>query len=125
MSYSGRCLLSAVLNQRSANQGACTQPCRWKYALVEEQRPNEFMAIEEDERGSYVMNSRDLCLAEHLPALINAGIDSLKIEGRMKSVYYVAAVTRIYRAALDAYAADPAGWQGQPSALRQRLPARR
>jgi len=114
MSYSGRCLLSAALNQRSANQGACTQPCRWKYALVEESRPNEFMAIEEDERGSYILNSRDLCLAEHLPALINAGINSLKIEGRMKSVYYVAAVTRVYRAALDAYAADPSGWQYDP-----------
>lgn len=114
MSYSGRCLLSAALNQRSANQGACTQPCRWKYALVEETRPNEFMAIEEDERGTYLMNSRDLCLAEHLPSLINAGIDSLKIEGRMKSVYYVAAVTRVYRAALDAYAADPTGWHYAP-----------
>lgn len=114
MSYSGRCLLSAALNQRSANQGACTQPCRWKYALVEETRPNEFMAIEEDERGTYLMNSRDLCLAEHLPALINAGINSLKIEGRMKSVYYVAAVTRAYRAALDAYAADPSGWHYDP-----------
>lgn len=114
MSYSGRCLLSAALNQRSANQGACTQPCRWKYALVEETRPNEFMAIEEDERGSYLLNSRDLCLAEHLPALINAGIDSLKIEGRMKSVYYVAAVTRVYRAALDAYFADPTGWHYDP-----------
>lgn len=114
MSYSGRCLLSAALNQRSANQGACTQPCRWKYALVEETRPNEFMAIEEDERGTYIMNSRDLCLAEHLPALITAGIDSLKIEGRMKSVYYVAAVTRVYRAALDAHAADPDGWHYDP-----------
>ena len=114
MSYSGRCLLSAALNQRSANQGACTQPCRWKYALVEETRPNEFMAIEEDERGTYLLNSRDLCLAEHLPALINAGVDSLKIEGRMKSVYYVAAVTRIYRAAIDAFAADPAGWHYDP-----------
>ena len=114
MSYSGRCLLSAALNQRSANQGACTQPCRWKYALVEETRPNEFMAIEEDERGTYLLNSRDLCLAEHLPALIDAGVDSLKIEGRMKSVYYVAAVTRVYRAALDAYAADPTGWHYDP-----------
>ena len=114
MSYSGRCLLSAALNQRSANQGACTQPCRWKYALVEETRPDEFMAIEEDERGTYLMNSRDLCLAEHLPSLINAGINSLKIEGRMKSVYYVAAVTRVYRAALDAYLADPAGWHYDP-----------
>lgn len=114
MSYSGRCLLSAALNQRSANQGACTQPCRWKYALVEETRPNEFMAIEEDERGTYLMNSRDLCLAEHLPALIAAGVDSLKIEGRMKSVYYVAAVTRVYRAALDAYANNPAEWHFDP-----------
>lgn len=114
MSYSGRCLLSSALNQRSANQGACTQPCRWKYALVEETRPGEFMAIEEDDRGTYLMNSRDLCLAEHLPALIGAGIDSLKIEGRMKTVYYVAAVTRIYRAALDAYAADPSGWHYDP-----------
>lgn len=114
MAWSGRCLLSAALNQRSANQGACTQPCRWGYALVEETRPGEYFPLEEDERGAYLMNSRDLCLAEHLPALITAGIDSLKIEGRMKSVYYVAAVTRVYRAALDAWYADPQGWRFDP-----------
>lgn len=114
MAWSGRCLLSAALNQRSANQGACTHPCRWNYALVEASRPGEYFPIEEDGRGTYLLNSRDLCLAGHLPALVQAGADSLKIEGRMKSVYYVAAVTRVYRAALDAYLADPAGWRYEP-----------
>ena len=107
MAYSGRCLLSAGLSGRSANRGSCSHPCRWKYALQEESRPGEYLPIEEDERGTYIFNSRDLCLINHLPDLINAGVDSLKIEGRMKSLYYVAAVTRIYRAALDAWRDDP------------------
>ncbi|MBE0575290.1 MAG: U32 family peptidase C-terminal domain-containing protein [Desulfuromonadales bacterium] len=107
MAYSGRCLLSAGLSGRSANRGSCSHPCRWKYALQEESRPGEYLPIEEDERGTYIFNSRDLCLINHLPDLINAGVDSLKIEGRMKSIYYVAAVTRIYRAALDAWRDDP------------------
>jgi U32 family peptidase len=101
VAWSGRCLLSAALTGRSANQGDCSQPCRWRYALVEETRPGEYLPIEEDARGTYLFNSRDLCLLEHLPALVAAGVDSVKIEGRMKSHYYVAAVTRIYRAALD------------------------
>jgi U32 family peptidase len=101
VAWSGRCLLSAALAGRSANQGDCSQPCRWRYALMEETRPGEYLPIEEDARGSYLFNSRDLCLLEHLPALLAAGVDSVKIEGRMKSHYYVAAVTRVYRAALD------------------------
>jgi putative protease len=111
VAYSGRCLLSAALAARSANAGLCAQPCRWRYALVEETRPGQYLPVEEDERGSYVMNSRDLCLIQHLPQLIEAGVDSLKIEGRMKSRYYVAVVTRVYRAALDSFLADPAGYR--------------
>ncbi|HBT84076.1 MAG: peptidase U32 [Desulfuromonadales bacterium GWD2_61_12] len=114
VAVSGRCLLSAALTGRSANRGACTHPCRWPYALIEESRPGAFFPIAEDKRGSYLMNSRDLCLVEHLPAILGAGVDSLKIEGRMKSVYYVAAVTRVYRAALDAWLVDPAGWHCDP-----------
>jgi len=101
MAYSGRCLLSSVLTGRSANRGDCAQPCRWGYALVEETRPGEYFPLEEDQRGSYVFNSRDLCLLEWLPALKNAGVTSVKIEGRMKSSYYVAVVTRVYRRMLD------------------------
>lgn len=101
VAYSGRCLLSAALLDRSANKGDCAQPCRWNYSLVEEMRPGERMDFEEDERGSYVFNSRDLCLVDYMPQLADAGVSSFKIEGRMKSVYYVAATTRIYRAALD------------------------
>ncbi|MDO3378952.1 peptidase U32 family protein [Geoalkalibacter halelectricus] len=111
VAWSGRCLLSAALTGREANRGLCAHPCRWRYALVEETRPGEYFPVEEDERGTYLFNSRDLCLLEHLPALVTAGVDSLKIEGRMKSIYYLAAVTRIYRAALDAYGADPAGYR--------------
>jgi len=101
MAYSGRCLLSAELSGRSANRGACSHPCRWQYSLQEETRPGEYFPVEENERGTYILNSRDLCLIEHLPELARAGVDSVKIEGRMKSLYYVAAVTRVYRAALD------------------------
>jgi len=114
VAYSGRCLLSAALTGRSANRGECAHPCRWNYALQEETRPGELLGIEEDAHGTYLFNSRDLCLIEQLPALLAAGIDSLKIEGRMKSRYYVAAVTRVYRAALDAWRADPAGWRCDP-----------
>ncbi|MGK2943149.1 MAG: peptidase U32 family protein [Desulfuromonadales bacterium] len=126
MAYSGRCLLSAGLSGRSANRGSCSHPCRWKYALQEESRPGEYLPIEEDERGTYIFNSRDLCLINHLPDLINAGVDSLKIEGRMKSLYYVAAVTRIYRAALDAWRDDPDNyrvdrqWQRELEAVSHR-----
>jgi len=119
MAYSGRCLLSAGLSGRSANRGACSHPCRWKYALLEESRPGEFLPIEEDDRGTYIFNSRDLCLIDHLPELIRAGVDSLKIEGRMKSLYYVAAVTRIYRAALDAWRDDPDNYQVDPDWHRE------
>ncbi len=101
MAYSGRCLLSSVLTGRSANRGDCAQPCRWGYALVEETRPGEYFPLEEDQRGSYVFNSRDLCLLEWLPALKKVGATSMKIEGRMKSSYYVAVVTRVYRRMLD------------------------
>ncbi|PLX99789.1 MAG: peptidase U32 [Desulfuromonas sp.] len=111
VAWSGRCLLSAALTGRSANRGACTHPCRWKYALMEESRPGEYFPIEEDSRGSYLLNSRDLCLLEELPALVAAGVNSLKIEGRMKSPYYVASVTRVYREALDRLAATPQDWQ--------------
>jgi U32 family peptidase len=114
MAYSGRCLLSAGLSGRSANQGNCSHTCRWGYALVEETRPGEYFPLEQDSRGSYLLNSRDLCLVEHLPDLLQAGVDSLKIEGRMKSRYYVASVTRVYRQALDRYLADPVGFQVDP-----------
>lgn len=103
VSYSGRCLLSHYMTGRSANKGECAHPCRYQYQLVEEKRPQEFYPIEEDERGSYILNSRDLCLLPHLPQLLEAGIDSFKVEGRMKSSLYVAAVTRVYRQAMDTY----------------------
>lgn len=101
ISYSGRCLLSCHLTGRSANRGDCAHPCRYSYSLVEEKRPGQYFPVEEDERGTYIFNSRDLCLLNRLPELIAAGVDSLKIEGRMKSVYYVGAVVRLYRAVLD------------------------
>ncbi len=107
VAHSGRCLLSTALLGRSANRGDCAQPCRWNYALVEETRPGESFAIEEDYRGTYIMNSRDLCLVDQLPQLLAAGIDSFKVEGRMKSLYYVATTARIYRDAIDRLWADP------------------
>ncbi|MFR6290940.1 MAG: peptidase U32 family protein [Peptococcaceae bacterium] len=102
ISYSGRCLLSNYMTERDSNQGQCAQACRWNYNLVEEKRPNEFYPIQEDERGTYVFNSQDLCLLSHLPELIETGISSLKIEGRMKSAYYVATIVRAYRNMIDA-----------------------
>lgn len=107
MSYSGRCLLSNYLTGRDANRGACTHPCRWKYALVEQERPGEYLPIEEDERGSYIMNSKDLELLPYLKELAEAGVDSFKIEGRVKSSYYVAIVTRVYRQAVDCLCSCP------------------
>ncbi len=101
MSYSGRCLLSSYLNNRSANRGNCTQPCRWKYALTEETRPGQFFPLEEDKNGTYILNSKDLCLFDRLAEIKNAGVDCIKIEGRMKSLYYTANLTRTYREALD------------------------
>ena len=108
ISYSGRCLLSSYFTGRDANRGGCAQSCRWKYALVEESRPGEYYPIAEDERGTYIMNSKDLCLLPYLDEVVASGIDSLKIEGRMKSVHYVASVVKAYRMALDAaYAGTP------------------
>lgn len=103
MAYSGRCLLSNFMTGRDANRGACTHACRWKYSLVEEKRPGEYMPVYEDEGGTYIFNSKDLCMIEHIPEMLEAGIDSLKIEGRMKTALYVAAVARTYRKALDDY----------------------
>lgn len=107
ISYSGRCLLSNYMAGRDSNRGLCAHPCRWKYSLVEEKRPGEYMPVYENERGTFIFNSKDLCLIEHLPGIIESGVASLKIEGRMKSSYYVATVVKAYREALDAYAADP------------------
>lgn len=101
ISYSGRCLLSNYFTGRDANHGACTHPCRWKYAVVEESRPGEYLPVYENERGTYIFNSKDLCMIEHIPEIMDAGIDSLKIEGRMKTALYVATVARTYRKALD------------------------
>ena len=107
ISYSGRCLLSNYFTGRDANQGACTHPCRWKYAVVEEKRPGEYLPVYENERGTYIFNSKDLCMVEHVPDLIDAGIDSFKIEGRMKTALYVATVARTYRKAIDDFYTDP------------------
>ncbi|MCI5935205.1 MAG: U32 family peptidase [Lachnospiraceae bacterium] len=107
ISYSGRCLLSNYFTGRDANQGACTHPCRWKYAVVEESRPGEYLPVYENERGTYIFNSKDLCMIEHVPELIDAGIDSFKIEGRMKTALYVATVARTYRKAIDDYLESP------------------
>ena len=107
ISYSGRCLLSNFLTGRDANQGACTHPCRWKYSLVEETRPGEYMPVYEGERGTYIFNSKDLCMIEYIPELVEAGIDSFKIEGRMKTALYVATVARTYRKAIDDFRKDP------------------
>lgn len=107
ISYSGRCLLSNYFTGRDSNRGSCAQSCRWKYALVEETRPGKYFPIAEDERGSYIMNSKDMCLMAHLKDVIESGVDSLKIEGRMKSVHYAASVTKAYRLAIDNYFADP------------------
>ncbi len=113
ISYSGRCLLSSFLAGRDANQGACTHPCRWKYAVVEENRPGEYMPVYENERGTYIFNSKDLCMIEHIPELLSAGIDSMKIEGRMKTALYVATVARTYRLAIDDYKKDPVYYQSR------------
>jgi len=115
MSYSGRCLLSSFFTGRDANQGACTHPCRWKYSLMEEKRPGEYYPVFENDRGTYIFNSKDLNMIAHIPDLIEAGIDSLKIEGRMKTELYVATVTRTYKMAIEDYLEDPALY-------RKRLP---
>ena len=119
ISYSGRCLISSAMTGRDANKGECTQPCRWNYAIVEESRPGEYFPIQEDDEGSYIFNSKDLCLIEQLPELVQSGVNSLKIEGRMKGIYYTASVTRIYRAALDSYWEDPEGYLLKPEWLEE------
>lgn len=111
ISYSGRCLLSNYLTGRDANQGACTHPCRWKYSIVEEKRPGEYMPVFENERGTYIFNSKDLCMIEHIGDILESGIDSLKIEGRMKTALYVATVARTYRKAIDDYMESPEKYQ--------------
>jgi putative protease len=110
MSYSGRCLISNYLTGRDANRGECAQPCRWKYHVMEESRPGVYYPVAEDERGTYFFNSKDLCLIGHMPALIKSGLNSLKIEGRMKSVHYVATVVKVYREAIDSYLSAPAAF---------------
>lgn len=107
ISYSGRCLLSNYMINRDANKGECAHPCRWKYFLMEEKRPGEYMPVYEDERGTYIYNSKDLCMIRHIPELVKSGITSFKIEGRVKSAYYVATVVKAYRDAIDAYLTDP------------------
>jgi len=119
ISYSGRCLLSNYMANRDANRGECAQPCRWNYYLVEEQRPGEYMPVYEDEKGTYFMNSKDLSMIGHIPEMIESGIESLKIEGRMKTIYYVATIVRAYRMAIDAYYEDPENWSFQPEWLEE------
>ena len=115
ISYSGRCLLSNYMTgNRDANRGQCSQSCRWKYSLVESNRPGEYYPIEEDEHGTYIFNSKDLCLIHRIPDLYEAGIDSLKIEGRMKSVHYCATVAKVYRTAIDAYLKEGKDWYVRP-----------
>ncbi|MFA9375345.1 MAG: U32 family peptidase [Lachnotalea sp.] len=111
ISYSGRCLLSNFFTGRDGNQGACTHPCRWKYSVVEEKRPGEYFPVYENDRGTYIFNSKDLCMIEHIPEILNSGIDSLKIEGRMKTALYVATVARTYRKAIDDYIESPDKYQ--------------
>ena len=119
ISYSGRCLLSNYMTGRDGNRGKCSHPCRWKYAVMEETRPGQYFPIEEDERGTFLLSSRDLCMIEHLPRLIDGGIDSLKIEGRMKGINYVASVVKIYREAIDRYYEDPDTYQVEEAWLRE------
>ncbi len=107
ISYSGRCLLSSFMANRDSNRGMCSHPCRWKYSVVEEMRPDKYMPVKEDERGTYIFNSYDLCMIEHIPELIEAGINSLKIEGRMKGINYLASTVKTYRSAIDSYYSNP------------------
>lgn len=121
ISYSGRCLLSNYFTGRDANQGACTHPCRWKYAVVEETRPGEYMPVYENERGTYIFNSKDLCMIEYIPEIVAAGIDSLKIEGRMKTALYVAAVARTYRKAIDDFFTSEEEYRNNMDWYRQEI----
>lgn len=126
ISYSGRCLLSSYMAQRDGNRGMCAHPCRWKYSVVEELRPGHYMPLAEDDRGSYIFNSRDLCMIDHIPEMINAGISSLKIEGRMKGLNYLAAAVKTYRQAIDLYYEAPdkyvvsEDWQKTLTGINQR-----
>lgn len=120
VSYSGRCLLSNYMTGRDASAGACAASCRWSYNLVEEKRPGEYMPVVEDERGTYILNSRDMCMIEHIPELIRCGIDSFKIEGRVKTFYYAAVITGAYRRAIDTYLENPEGWVCPPE-LREEV----
>lgn len=119
IAYSGRCLLSSALTGRSANMGECTQPCRWKYALVEETRPGQYLPVLEEKNATFVFNSRDLCLLEYIPELVRAGVGSLKIEGRMKGIHYLAGVLRLYRAALDSFCKDPDNYSPDPGWMQE------
>lgn len=119
ISYSGRCLLSNYFTGRDSNRGACAQSCRWKYALQEETRPGQYFPVEEDKRGSYILNSKDMCLLPHLDEVLESGVDSLKIEGRMKSVHYVASVTKAYREALDACWENPGSYEPRKAWLQE------
>jgi len=119
ISYSGRCLLSNFLSGRDSNRGLCSHPCRWKYSVVEELRPNVYHSLMEDDKGSYIFNSKDLCMIEHIPELINANITSLKIEGRMKGINYLASVVKTYRNAIDAYVDDPDTFEMNPDWLAE------
>ena len=119
VSYSGRCMLSHMMTGRDANRGKCTQPCRWNYIIYEEKRPDLPIPIEQTELGTFIMSSKDMCTIEHIPELIEAGINSFKIEGRMKSAYYTAVVTNAYRMAIDAYMADPENYVYDPALLRE------
>lgn len=119
ISYSGRCLLSNYMTGRDGNGGACAHPCRWKYYLMEEQRPGEYMPVFENERGTFIYNSKDLCMIEHIDKLIESGLSSLKIEGRVKSEFYVATVIAAYRRAIDSYMENPDGWKFDPKWLEE------
>jgi len=121
ISYSGRCLLSSFLAGRDANRGACTHPCRWSYGLMEESRPGEYMPVFENERGTFIFNSKDLCMIEHIPEMISAGINSFKVEGRMKTALYVAVVTRAYRKAIDDYRENPDKYQANLKWYREEI----
>ncbi|HZV82638.1 MAG TPA: peptidase U32 family protein, partial [Geobacteraceae bacterium] len=119
ISYSGRCLISSVMSGRNANKGECSHPCRWGYSLVEETRPGEYFPIMEDDSGTFIFNSKDLCLIEHLPDIVASGVASLKIEGRMKGIYYVASTVRAYRTALDALKTERETYRFRPEWLAE------
>jgi putative protease len=117
IAYSGRCLLSSFMAARHSNRGMCTHPCRWKYTLLEETRAGQYMPIAEDDHGTYIFNSKDLCMIEHIPAMLESGVSALKIEGRMKGINYLASVVKVYREAIDRYVQDPVGYCVRPEWL--------